>query len=589
MTRLHKNLNWLPYAYTNLLLALLAGLLQGIGISLFIPLLDNLIGAENGASQFRRILSLVFDKIGMPSDIITTLVCLSLLIVTSLVITFLQRALLYAYSLPTCIKSLRNELFNSLIEAPWTRSSALASGRSVNLMIQESFRAARSLSHIVTASATGIQVGIFLLISLLISPGLLAFTLPLGLAVYVCLRPLHRRTKFYGNEFSVSSERYGIQIVDYLRNLKLIKATASENQATARVGGFSSQVVDALMKQQLMSAASNFVVQLFPIVVLALIIGLGTTILKTEPSSLLVFLLFLARMAPLMTHVQSEYQNYLMGAPAIRYIEDSINANRASKESNSAGTIAFESLKSALSFADIHYVYPGENQAALKGISLQIPKGQIVGIVGGSGAGKSTIVELICGLRQPTAGQICINETDLRDIRMEDWRQSIGYVSQENLILNDTIRNNVAFARLQVSDDDVRNALRVSHMDAFVDAMPDGLDTFLGDGGVRLSGGQKQRLALARALVGNPPLLLLDEATSALDNETERVVQQAIEDLGRQMTIVVIAHRLTTVRNADIIYVVDKGKVVEEGTFNELARKQGHFFRLLEANGEPST
>lgn len=223
---------------------------------------------------------------------------------------------------------------------------------------------------------------------------------------------------------------------------------------------------------------------------------------------------------------------------------------------------------------------------ALCEVDLAVPARRMTAVVGPSGAGKSTLADLIMGLISPDTGTVLIDGAPLAGELLHVWRQSIGYVPQETFLLHDTIRSNLLWAQPDASGEDLWRALRLAAADDFVSQTPNGLDTVIGDRGVRLSGGERQRIALAQALLRKPSLLLLDEATSSLDAENERCIQEAIEQLDGELTIVLIAHRLSTIRRSDRIVVLDHGRVVETGNWGELAvRPNGRFRALMQADG----
>ncbi len=222
----------------------------------------------------------------------------------------------------------------------------------------------------------------------------------------------------------------------------------------------------------------------------------------------------------------------------------------------------------------------GRLQDVLHDVSFEIPAGQAVALVGSSGAGKSTIANLIPRFYDPTGGELRIDGVDLRDIRVADLRSQIGMVTQETILFNDTVRNNIAYGRPQLALDEVKAAARAALADGFIEDMPQGYESVLGERGLMLSGGQRQRIAIARALLKNAPILILDEATSNLDERSERQVQEALSNLMEGRTTLIIAHRLTTVRRADLIVVVDHGRVVEVGTHHELVARPGPYKEL---------
>jgi ATP-binding cassette subfamily B protein len=246
------------------------------------------------------------------------------------------------------------------------------------------------------------------------------------------------------------------------------------------------------------------------------------------------------------------------------------------------GAVAVDHLRGDIVYRDVSFSY-GELEPVVQQFSLTITAGQTVAFVGPSGAGKTTICSLLPRFYDVTAGSITIDGMDIRDMTQASLRGQIGIVQQDVFLFGSTIRENVAYGRLGASDAEIMEALRRASLDQFVLSLPEGLDTMTGERGVKLSGGQKQRLAIARIFLKNPPILILDEATSALDSATEYAIQQALAELSRGRTTLVVAHRLTTIRNADRIVVVGTGGIVEEGTHGELLGREGDYARLHNA------
>ena len=240
------------------------------------------------------------------------------------------------------------------------------------------------------------------------------------------------------------------------------------------------------------------------------------------------------------------------------------------------------SLEKGIEFNDVGFRYPGSKSEVLTSISFSLLKGKTVALVGASGAGKSTITDLVAGLHQPTSGSITVDGRDLSSLSITSWRAQLGVVEQNVLLLNASVLENICFGRESRSLDAVKAAARAAHANEFIENLEQGYDTILGDKGFRLSGGQKQRIALTRALYDNPEVLILDEATSALDTVSERIIQQALAEMSKTRTILVVAHRLSTIANADEILVLDDGQILERGTKEELLSQQGKFTHLWE-------
>jgi ATP-binding cassette subfamily C protein len=286
---------------------------------------------------------------------------------------------------------------------------------------------------------------------------------------------------------------------------------------------------------------------------------------------LLVLVFIFSRLLPKFRQMQQSYHQILHALPAFEAASEMQMLLEQDQESPPPKEYYGVSLKEAIQFRRVSFKYDKtKNTYAANGIDLRIPARRMTAIVGPSGAGKSTLADLMMGLLLPDKGRVLIDTLPLSGEHLHAWRRSVGYVPQENFLFHDTIRINLQWAKSDATESEINRALDSAAALDFVSALPEGLDTIVGDRGVRLSGGERQRVALARALLRNPTLLLLDEATSSLDSENERRIQQAVERLHGDITVVVIAHRLTTVSRADQVVLLDGGKVVETGTWEDL-------------------
>lgn len=252
------------------------------------------------------------------------------------------------------------------------------------------------------------------------------------------------------------------------------------------------------------------------------------------------------------------------------------------KEFTRVGGACFLGLDDSITFKNVSMRYAGTNALVVRNLSFSMPKGTVTALVGASGAGKSSIADLLLGLYEPTTGQICIDGVDLRDYSLESWRDQIGVVSQDTFLFNASISENIQFGRQEATKAEIIEAARLAQAHEFITDMPEGYETVIGERGYRLSGGQRQRLALARVILRQPEILILDEATSALDSESERLVQDALLQFQKERTVLVIAHRLSTVVNADQVLVLEKGSLVEQGSHNDLVNCNGKYQKYWE-------
>ena len=276
-----------------------------------------------------------------------------------------------------------------------------------------------------------------------------------------------------------------------------------------------------------------------------------------------------------LTNVVNELQNGLASADRVFAIMD-IKSDIQDVDN----AIKVKDLNSSLSFNDVSFAYGNKDEKVLNNINFKINKGEIFALVGPSGAGKSTLVDLIPRFYDTLSGSIKIDGKDIKELELKSLRSLMGIVTQETFLFDDTVKANISYGVENISDDEIKDAAKAANAHEFIQKLPDGYNTIIGERGVSLSGGQKQRIAIARAIVKNPPILILDEATSSLDSESEKHVQSAIENLMSERTVFVIAHRLSTVHNANKILVLENGQIVQEGKHDDLINVDGLYKQL---------
>ena len=300
-----------------------------------------------------------------------------------------------------------------------------------------------------------------------------------------------------------------------------------------------------------------------------------------DAATFLVYLGIFSQLIPPSKSMTTAIYNVQKGAASVERIEYVLNAEEQIVEKDDAK--ALTAFYTDISFQKVYFSYdakPNPDKWILDDISIKIPKGHSIALVGPSGGGKSTLINLLPRFYDVVAGDILIDDIAIRDCKIDDLRSLMGIVTQDSILFNDSVKNNIAMGKPDASNDEIIAAAKVANAHEFILHFPDGYETNIGDMGSKLSGGQKQRISIARAVLKNPPILLLDEATSALDTESEKLVQDALFRLMENRTSIVIAHRLSTIRNADTIYVIEKGRIKEYGTHEDLLLKKGLYYKL---------
>ncbi|BAY39110.1 ABC transporter, transmembrane region [Nostoc sp. NIES-2111] len=567
-----------------IILGFSGALFNGISTTLIVPIILRIVGQPvdlEGAPGLLKAIMTPFDHVpenyrigAMAGAIIFTIALKNLATYTStLASSSLSRRL---------TADMREAGVNLLLNIDIDYYAKTKVGDLINRLGGEIGRAASYVSNIIKLIILVITIFVFVCLLVSISWQLtIMATILLSIVTLVNQFAITRSRK-YGKILSDMSKAYSIAVLETLNGIRLVKATANENREFQRIKRLIRDRESADFKSQMNSNAISPISEFLGVTALLLIVILSKTFFAEQISTIstviLTYLLILLRLLPLVAQLNSLRSNFASMVASVDMTSDLLRLDDKPFLVN--GKIAYNSLQKGITFESVSFTYPGHSKQVLKEVTLNLPRGTTLALVGGSGAGKSTLADLLPRFYDPTGGSIRIDGVDLREFDISSLRRCMGIVSQDTFLFNNSVRNNIAYGKQDATDEEVLLAAKRANAYEFISKLPQQFDTMVGDRGVMLSGGQRQRLAIARALLQNPDILILDEATSALDTVSERLVQAALEELSRDRTTLVIAHRLSTVRKANQIAVLDQGKVVEVGTHEELLQKGGYYSRL---------
>ncbi len=568
-------------AFLTLAFMVLVGVTNGLGIAVLIPLLQ--IAGFGEVSEPGGYLSKVvvkfFSLFNLSPSLAGVLIVFFIIFLSTAILQYqqlkLSSALSHNYS-----AYLRGRLYENMFNAQWPFFIMKKMAHSANILTVEAQRIRIALDSLIRIVSESFITIAYIVLAFLISWQTTVIVVFAGAAVSWLMRKHIHSGRGIGKEITDANNELQSAVMEHLGSAKIIKSYSAEKQASGLFYKLVSRVSDLYIRYLVNQAGIRVIFE--PIAVGMLCIGLYTalTFFKVDTAYLLVLLFIFYRLSPKITLIQQNYHQLLTTIPAYNSLVALEEETRVIPEYSGEKT-KIVSFEKGVSLENVTFVYQTEVRDIIKDVNIFIPYGKTIALVGESGSGKSTIADMILGLLIPTKGKIQIDDANLKDIDIKSWRTLIGYVTQDTILFHDTVMANLLWAKPDANDLDIADALKMASADIFVNDLSDGYNTIIGDRGLRLSGGQRQRLALARALLRKPQLLILDEATSSLDADSEHRIQEAIESLHGSATILVISHRLATVRNADLIYIIDKGKVVESGSWDSLIKSETGYFRNM--------
>ncbi|MEC0233148.1 ABC transporter ATP-binding protein [Paenibacillus kribbensis] len=587
----------------NIVCMMIISLLEGVGIYMLVPMLAA-IGVFAGHSGL-PFLSGGFDHFlsYIPKSwLLPGMLLLFVVLLTGQALLQRYQSVLSSQIQQRFMRSLRIDVYTSFMKAQWTFYLRQRKSDFSHVMTTELARVSQGTNLLLQLTTAIMFTLIQIALAFWLSPSLTGLVFLSGLGLFVVFRRSIRNAKQLGDRTTELSQIYFAGITDHMNGMKDIKSNLLEAANIDWFRSLTRRMKDNSTQFVRQNATTQFLHRTAAAVFVVCLIFASLQWLHVSPEKLIVLILIFSRLWPRFALIQASLE-YIMSM--ISAFESVTKVQQECEAFSDPSLLAVTSsaarvpstgselhvaaltrhplfLRSGIECSDLNYRYDGAAEPALHQINLFIPARGMTAIVGKSGAGKSTLVDVLMGFLRPTGGQIQIDGRVLDDELLPQWRQSFGYVSQDPFLFHATVRENLKLADRNASEEQLWEALHFAAADSFVARLPEGLDTVIGDRGIRLSGGERQRLVLARAVLHHPPVLILDEATSALDGEHEAAIQAALERMKGQMTLIVIAHRLSTIRHADQIVVLEQGEVIQQGNYRQLVQEErGAFSQLL--------
>ncbi|MDG9930943.1 MULTISPECIES: ABC transporter ATP-binding protein [unclassified Pseudomonas] len=548
------------------MLLTLSGLTEGIGILLLVPLLEML---QDAGTTMLKPVEQAFRVLGVTPSAAALLALFTLLVGLRCAIQY-GREQLALHLQHRVVDDLRLDCFRALLGTEWRWLAERRQSDHTSLLLNDINRIGQGVGFGLGLLSSMATMLVYLATAFLLSWQMAGLALASGLLVWALLRGHRRRALGLGQGLLVANRDLQGNMQDSLATIKLAKILGSE----ARHFDELRQTTDRLRTQQLRFAAnsslSKALFQTLGAALLAIYLFVGLSLWRTPLAEMVVLVLIFARLIPMFVGAQQQLHHWLHSMPALLEVDRLLGECRASAEPVD-GLEAIEplALEREIRLHGVSLHYSDRSASALDGLSLCFPALGSTAIIGASGSGKSSLADLLAGLLTPDQGSIEVDGVPLLGEARMRWRRSVAYVPQEVFLFHDSIRGNLLRGDPQATEADLRHVLQRAAAD-FVFRLPQGLDTMVGDAGVRLSGGERQRLALARALLRKPALLILDEATSALDPNNERRIQDAIDNLQGEITLVIIGHRQAALEHVEHVIVLDKGRLLTEGDWTRI-------------------
>ncbi len=553
-------------------LNLFSTLTEGVSLFLLIPLVL-LIDTERGSSL--EDIPIIGDLIAQANPSLEVLLIgFVALIVFQAVLVRVKSVYLTRVSFEA-VDLMKLRFFANAGAARWDVLQSTRVSDLQNMVTMEAARVQNAAQSLTTLLQSGILLLTYFALAAIVSFPMAMFAGGIGFVILLILVPLRKRATRYGEELSPLYQSENQTLLDFLTGLKVAKSFVVEDSYAERFAAKLKSVRENMVGFIRLTTISTMVFQILSAGAAVLFIWVAVRVAQLELANLIVLLLIFIRLAPRFNAIQQALEGLLSSLPAFENLVAQTQRFGEEAEPRPGEGEVPPAFERSIRFEEVTLTYPNSEEPALKSVSFEIVAGRFTALIGPSGSGKSTISDLVMGLLRPDDGAVMVDDVAITDANRRAWRGSVAFVPQEPFLMNDTVANNLRIADPEASEEAMWRVIERAKALAFVQALPHGLETIVGERGTRLSGGERQRIALARALLRNPTLLILDEATSALDWENQQSIARDIEGMRGELTILTIAHRPSMIRFADDVIALEAGQVVEQDAYDALLKDPG--------------
>jgi len=557
---------------------------EGLGITLLLPLLRTTgqVGQQS-SSTAEHLLNDMLTWMGIQNSMIWILVFIGAVFLLKGLLNFMAggyKGVLQA----NLLRDLQSRLFNLYSHIDYRHYLEKNTGHFINILTQQVNKFFQSFSHFNGFVTQVVMTVSYFAIAFAITWKFASMALAVGVIVMLIFRFLNSYVRDLSRKISSEASQLNKLLVQGLQALKYVISTGQTSKIQKSVDGSINRLTGHVRWQRIARAFTGSLKEPISVMFIVAIIAVQVAVMNQPLAPIFVAILLFNRGMQSMMSIQMSLQHTMDQIGAVEMVDHEFTEVQNNQETT--GEQKANTLQEGIDYQNVSFFYDEDEKPALCNINMTIPAQSTIAIVGESGAGKSTLVDTLNLLLKPQKGRILIDGVDSSKIDIYSWRNKIGYVSQETVVFDDTVANNISLWVGDYSEDNdlseaIRDAAKKAYAHDFIMDLPDGYETRVGDRGVRLSGGQRQRLFIARELFKRPNLLILDEATSALDTESERYIQNSIDALKGEITVVIIAHRLSTIKNVDQVFVLDEGQLVESGTYQALTMQKESRFREM--------